>query len=295
MQNNHAIPLNDFLIIKDSKRIWELDALRGICILLVVLDHIARITYYYFGKVWYGPQLIGDSIGAQICRFLRDAQTSAVRESLRIVVLFIFFSICGICSHFRRSNFKRAAELGLLAAIISIGSYTLDNTFHVQNSYIEFGTIHFLSFCIFFYCILDFLTKKTPILKSLTATLLMVGIIITYFTYKAPASTPEWAYFIFPYRHYDGTNSIFYYINDLSPGDLMNLIPWSAFFLIGVAIKPVLYPENRSLLPDFDKAWHRPITFIGRHSLFIYLTHLFFFGAIILVISKIVFNTWAVF
>ena len=58
--------------------------------------------------------------------------------------------------------------------------------------------------------------------------------------------------------------------------DYMPLFPWLGVFLIGCVIGRTLYKEKKTLFGGRGKvmtAIARPVEFIGRHSLIIYLAH----------------------
>ena len=61
-----------------------------------------------------------------------------------------------------------------------------------------------------------------------------------------------------------------------SQADYMPLFPWLGIFLLGCVIGRTCYKEKKTLFPSADKtmkAISRPVEFIGRHSLIIYLVH----------------------
>ena len=58
--------------------------------------------------------------------------------------------------------------------------------------------------------------------------------------------------------------------------DYMPLFPWLGVFLIGCVIGRICYKDKKTLFAGRGKvmkAIARPIEFIGRHSLIIYLVH----------------------
>jgi uncharacterized membrane protein len=58
--------------------------------------------------------------------------------------------------------------------------------------------------------------------------------------------------------------------------DYMPLFPWLGVFLIGCVIGRICYKDKKTLFTGRGKvmkAIARPVEFIGRHSLIIYLVH----------------------
>ena len=48
-------------------RIWEIDFLRGACVVLMILDHLVMMIAQFFGPAWFGVDMAGDG-GAAFCR-----------------------------------------------------------------------------------------------------------------------------------------------------------------------------------------------------------------------------------
>ncbi|MCQ2603119.1 MAG: DUF1624 domain-containing protein [Clostridia bacterium] len=309
-----------------KKRVWEIDFLRGLCIILMILDHTALLLGDFFGPAWYETAwingkivLIGDGFGVALCNLCRDYWVSGLREVGHPVVLFIFFSISGISCAFSRSNFKRGFELAIISLIYTLGSYIGQEYLGVGNILVTFGVLHFYAFCILLWAVIcaladafaykGILPKEKPsaevrdfaqsdaksaslIIKTAVSATLVILVACLFHCCKAPATTPEWLFFLFPFENVDGTSATFYYVGDVSPGDLFNIIPWSAFFFFGTFIQPFIYPRKRSLLPCLDHAWHKPVCFVGRHALLVYILHIVVVAAVLMVISQIAFGTW---
>jgi uncharacterized membrane protein len=62
---------------------------------------------------------------------------------------------------------------------------------------------------------------------------------------------------------------------DFASLDYVPLIPWLGVFLLGMGLGSTLYPGGRRGFPgkSGEKPLLRPVTFLGRHSLVIYLVH----------------------
>ncbi|MBO7151695.1 MAG: DUF1624 domain-containing protein, partial [Clostridia bacterium] len=131
--------------------------------------------------------------------------------------------------------------------------------------------------------------------KTIVSGFIVILVAVLYYCYKAPATTPQWLFWIWPRRHPDGTANLFYQQGKVSPGDLFNLVPYASFFFAGTFLQPLLYSKRRSLLPALDRGWHRPFTFLGRHAISIYLTHIVLVAVILCLISYIFFGVWGLF
>ena len=75
--------------------------------------------------------------------------------------------------------------------------------------------------------------------------------------------------------------------------DYMPLFPWLGVFLIGCVIGRTCYKDKKTLFAGRGKimsAVSRPVEFIGRHSLIIYLVHQPLVYAILYVIFLIIYS-----
>ena len=277
-------------------RIWEIDFLRGFCIFLMIIDHIAIMLATQFGPVWYGTGMMSSSdFGAKLCTFfLWYCRDSSLRAVGHPIVVFIFFAISGISCSFSRSNLKRGLTLAVVSLLYTLVTYilsiTIDNTLLVT-----FGVLHFYAVCILSWEIICRICKNNKVAKTIVSGFIVILVAVLYYCYKAPATTPQWLFWIWPRRHPDGTASLFYQQGKVSPGDLFNLVPYASFFFAGTFLQPLLYSKRRSLLPALDRGWHRPFTFLGRHAISIYLTHIVLVAVILCLISYIFFGVWGLF
>ncbi len=289
-----------------KKRIWEIDFLRGICVILMILDHLAILLADYFGKSWYGNFFYPRGNGDAFTRFCYEWLKSDAREIIHPIILFVFFAISGISCSFSRSNAKRGVQLAVVALIYTLCSYIAQETIGISGVFVTFGVLHFLAVAILLYALLVFVFSphgnpksvsgkkytthvgdKSPnkIAIMLSSAVIIIVTLCLYFLYTPPETTPKFFAVIFPPHDYWGNPSLFYSQAEISPGDLFTLIPYLAFFFAGTFIAPILYGKKRSLLPALDRGWQKPISFIGRHALIVYVAHLVLLGGLLALIS----------
>lgn len=259
---------------RKQRRIWELDFMRGLCVALMIIDHLAMLLCIEFGPSWFGESMSGEGFGPALCRLcLEYYQNSELRRIGHPIVLFLFFSISGISCSFSRSNFKRGGVLLLIALLYSGVTYAIQEGMGVGFTFVAFGVLHFLAVCILIYALISALAKHRQSVILIISACIVITVLCLYFLYTPPEDTPMFFAIFFPPYDFYGNPSLFYVASDFSPGDLFTLIPYSAFFFFGVFITPLLYPRRRSLLPVLDRGWHKPLSFAGRHALILYILH----------------------
>ena len=225
-------------------RVWEIDFLRGVCVLLMILDHLAMLMSEFFGPQWYGGFGRGDAFTV----FCFNWINGHAREIVHPVVLFVFFSISGISCTFSRNNAKRGLMLGGVALLYTLGSYIAQNYMGISGVFVAFGVLDFLAVSMLLYALVAFLCRDNRIAISLVSVALIVVTACLYYCYTPPATTPKFFAIVFPPRDPYGNPSLFYSAYEFSPGDLFTMIPYTAFYFAGVLIGELFYYERLSLV-----------------------------------------------
>ena len=275
-----------YLPIRRS-RIWEIDFIRGICVILMILDHFSILLASYFAVSWYGRYDVNHAAWDAFSRFCYNWQYGTARPPIHTIVLLFFFGVSGISCTFSRSNFRRGAQLTILAGIYSLCSLFAEEVIGIGDVTTTFGVLNFLSVCILLYAFIAWACKGDPYHISIVATGIIGITLILYYGYTPPANTPKFFGIIFPPYDAYGNPALFYTQSDISPGDLFSMIPYTAFYFTGVLVAPLLYGKRRSLLPKLDGKWNKPVCFIGRHALWVYILHLVVLAGLLSLISGI--------
>ena len=286
-------------------RIFEVDFLRGVAIVLMVVLHFC----YTFG---YGPKDFYDiNIGqepewyvpfARFCRFIfcsiTQPQGSSVLDfwdrqllngytNLHCLEVFwagMFMFLAGLSCTLSKNNMKRGVQIFVVANMLSMVLELLSDLIDVFDMHIWCGILHALGIGILIYSIFDhFFPKWWHTLIAFVVLTVLAGIAI-HFTYgghkslvsiRPPFKTAEEFFtemgqlLIGMKRHGD---------DYFSP-----LLVTTAVFA-GASVGKTVYRKKKSLLPSwFNTAWGRPIAFVGRHTLFIYVIHQIV-GALLLII-----------
>lgn len=161
----------------------------------------------------------------------------------------IFILLSGTSSSFSKNNLNRGVKLSLIAILLTIVTY-----FYDPHCFIQFGILHLLSVCILFY---HFLLHKMG-----NKTLLVTGLFMIGFGYWLNTITSPW-----PHMYILGLMQPNYVSMDYFP-----ILPWAGYFLVGIFLARTVYKERRSMLKK-EPHWTYPFSFLGRHSLLIYLIH----------------------
>lgn len=251
----------------------------------MILDHLAILIDGYFAPSWYGAAFRLGEAGDSFSLFCSSWVDGAARPAIHNVVLFFFFGVSGISCTLSRSNLKRGAGLGAIACIYSLCSLFAEKVIGIYGVTTTFGVLNFLSVCILLYALIAFACKNDGYLAAIVSTGIIGIALILYFCYTPPADTPKFFAIIFPPHDIHGNPSLFYRQSDFSPGDLFTLIPYCAYFFAGVLLAPILYGKRKSLLPKLDGKWNKPVCFVGRYALIVYIVHLVALAGILSLIT----------
>lgn len=258
---------------KKRARAWELDALRGLAILLVIWDHVMfSVGHLFYIDGWeYSSSEFLNAFGT----FALDYWDSELRVYGWPVFVFIFFFVSGVCTGFSGNNFLRGLRLALVALAVSLATYILDYVIGFSGTFIQFGVLHCLALSILLFAVLSLVTNlldrvkygrfiKAGIYLAIAAALLAVN-----YTYNITLYEVNTTNLVVP--DYTPITGMFLFTRDWWTADYFPLLPFFGFFMIGAAVAPAAYPKGKSLLPALDGKWNRFLTVPGKYSLYIYL------------------------
>lgn len=221
-----------------QNRIWEIDALRGLCIPGMILIHLIYDAVDLYGFVhwpypaWYA--LFKNNYGA------------------------LFLLISGVSVTLGRRSVRRGATVflcGMLVTAVTVGMYLLGMA--GKEIIIYFGVLHCLGVCMMLWPGLKRLS--TGQLLSLGICLVLLGWYLRRVTFDVPAVLLPLG-LRFP---------------GFSSSDYFPLMPNLGYFLLGAAFGRRFYPEKKTLFPGIsaENPLVRFFCWCGRHCLIIYLLH----------------------
>lgn len=219
-----------------KKRIWELDALRGICVLGMVIVH-----FFYDLRVFTDIQVDIPDWFYYLGRYGH----------------IFFILISGICVTLGRSSVKRGIYVLGAALLVSYATFFAEFVLHMGTLRIWFGILHLLGVCMLLY----------PLFKKLPHwALALVGLAFVALGFWMQELTVSFD-FLFPL----GLRSQ----NLFAGSDFFPIFPNLGWFLLGAALGKSLYKKRQSLLPNCNESFglFRFFRFCGVHSLEIYLIH----------------------
>lgn len=263
---------------KLSKRIWEIDLIRGICIILMIFDHFMFDIFYYC-DAFVGTVVSYNSFLAKMVDFGEWYWNWSVRRVVRTIVVFMFFCLSGICSNFSKSNIKRglitlAVAYGLTLGTIVFSLYEVNGVWKVYyRDVIWFGVLHCLGYSMLVTGIIQKF-KADGKASMLIGAIVIATIGIVMICLKT--SMFDLAYGIL------GKNMMMTKTNDFFP-----IFPYMGIFFFGSFIGKVLYDDKQSMFARGDICVFRPIKFIGRHAIWFYLGHQGLFISIIMLLQMI--------
>jgi uncharacterized membrane protein len=290
------------------KRIFEIDLLRGLAVLLMILFHLAylfsAIPDFFVkpasGSVEWVSNLT--KFGGEIWESYYD---NGALKTLQIVFSGLFMLLCGISCTFAKSNFKRGIELGyvsvLLTIILDAGSTYIPGL-EVQ---IFMGILHVMTIGILIYALVDhFFPSVYADLGMAAFFIVLTGAFtrfdevsgpmgLTWITYQSHRLDGVLTYEAYSYAgdvsySLTGTNLVTVmdkaFLNNLGNvilgrvgiGDdcFPPFVTCAAVFL-GASIGKTTYAKRKSVLPETTPTrLAAPVIFLGKHSLAFYILHM---------------------
>lgn len=224
-----------------KKRIWELDALRGVFMIAIIFFHLMYDLVYLFGIVELTTPL-----AQKLYQFGNDWGGTP----------FLFLS--GLCVTIGSRPVKWGLTVicgGMIISLVTAGMYLLG--FAGKGIIIYFGVLHCIGTCMLLWP----LCKKlpTPVLLVLGIAFAAVGLYLRHNVYV----------------DFSWLTPLGFVTRGFASSDFFPLLPNLGYFLVGASLGRILYQDKRTLLPNVNENNHiiRFFSFFGKNSLLIYLLH----------------------
>lgn len=241
---------------KWASRAKELDLLRGGAVLLMIMDH-------FFFDLWGLLPGLFEAYPRSLELLGRNYWGWEVRAVIRPVILFVFFSLTGVCSSFSRSNLARGGKLFAVAMVLTGGTFAAGYLTGDLDLTITCGVLH----CIALALLLVGITEKLHLNKwgYLGIGLLLWGAGIAINLMAQPKLV---SYYAEPFLPLLGKSFLGF---TMCGSDCFAFPEVCGQILIGVFLGKQFYRERKSLLKSPYR--NHPLTFLGRHSLWVYFAH----------------------
>ncbi len=228
-----------------SGRLWEVDLVRGVGVVLMICYHVVfDLSYFgaYSARMHTGPwEIVARCIGTTFI-FVMGVSLTLRYHRLKPEL--------GQRQLFQKYLLRGAQLLGW-GMLITVVTY-----FVVGRRFVVFGILHLLGLST---------VLAYPFLRSRWASLVAGLVVIGAGVYVGQVRLSH------PWLLWLGVRH-----SGRSMADWYPILPWFGAALLGVFAGLTLWPHGirRFALPDLSHtASVRGLTFLGRHSLLIYLTH----------------------
>jgi uncharacterized membrane protein len=244
-------------------RAFELDALRGLSIVMMLCHHFVFDVRYILGIDAFAFQ------DSQIFNYIAQP-----------LFISIFLSVSGICCQFSKNNLRRAVRMGIAALTLSVMMGVFSVMFE-EGLFVFFNILHLLTIGTLIYWLIDKLEARKARMESIepkdiiivqsrnNVYFLIVAMVLLLGLQVLPEISGNVdTYLLLPFgilpRDY------------LPMGDYLPMIPWLGVFLIGIVIGRTAYRDKKSIFPGVPPTFlkvTRPFEWVGRNSLVVYLVH----------------------
>ena len=172
----------------------------------------------------------------------------------------LFLVISGISFTFSKSNLSRSLKMLIVAVLISVVTLILQELTGMRM-FIIFGVIHMYAFCTFITYLFRKIWDNDIFIMAIATAAIIYGISFEFWHLNYVASVS----FENIWRIIIGFNSY--------GADSFGIIPYVGIIMIGTVIGNQFYKNRVSLLPHVKLSKKNLVTFTGKHSLIIFLTH----------------------
>lgn len=230
-----------------KQRVWLIDEVRGIAILLMVIYH-----FFYDIVVLYGVDI--------------PAFYSPAMNIIRDIFAGLFIFISGTACRFSRSNLKRGVQCFAFGMVMTYVTAAV-----MPDMPILFGILHLLGVCMILFAFIERFLDKIPLWVGISACVFLFG--LTCGMKDGFLGLP--GVFELPHLQIFRESGLFFPFGITGDGfvssDYFPLLPWIFVFLAGTFFG---IPVKFGKMPGFFYRKHLPpLAFVGRHTLWIYLLH----------------------
>ncbi len=241
-------------------RIWELDLIRGIIMVVVTFDHVCRFSYYWGiirFQTAFGKAIESIALGYLNSYFCKHAYPYA---------LWLLCFMSGISCQFSRSDTKRLIKSWALSAVFMGGYLALHFIIpNIITGYVIFNIIAVITISVTFWYILDKLKVHDVYRIIFGALTVITGVTLFYYNrFHEGGLFVENKFLALLIYNKNGYN--------VSPNNFEPLLPHLGFFVLGAVFGKNFYRDKATRLKrKTPPKWLTPVMLLGKHSLEAYL------------------------
>lgn len=236
-----------------QERFFEIDLTRGIAILMMVLFHtLFDVNFFSIAPVNVATGFWRYFAYATATLFLVVVGVSLVVSHARATT-----TLSGLL--LVKKYFLRGAGIFCLGLLVTLATWL-----YIPGECILFGILHLIGVSVML-APLFFPLKKYNLVVGLGC--IAIGLFVIPLINPVPGSLPAIvALLLLPF----GLHTAAFLSMDYTP-----LFPWFGMVLLGLGIGEFLYGNGvrHFTVPHLPDVFVRPLSFLGRHSLLIYLAH----------------------
>ena len=247
-----------------AERVWEIDALRGLSVFLMILDHLAYDFAYLLPERYYNFYSRRNPFIWTRNRFCIGVRESEWELVCHFIFSGLFFILSGISCSFSRNNFKHALKILIGCVILDAVTYAI---YYISGGVLDtrilFGVLFALGFSVLFVAIIDKICKDDARLLFALSFFIFILCRVGNLYYS---------------ENYIDEITSFQDVVDLLFGvenfgaDYFPLIPYLAPTFLGAAIGKVFYKQKKTRLP-IPHSVFKPLCFRGKNTRWVYLIH----------------------
>lgn len=264
-QEQIEVALDELAATPKRQRIWEVDFVRGLMILFVVWDHFMWDVHFV------GPHTYNSGLFQWLYEVSSAYYSGSLRSTTHDTFVTMFVLTSGISCSFSRSNGKRALKMMAVAIFLSAATYAISAIVNDEVT-VYFNVIHVVALSVTLYAAIEWIWARCTknwqknifgvAMFVITMTALVVGYCAKNMAYTHWTDLlfgkSEWRTEIVRKFQYDS-------------GDYLPFFPDFGWFLVGAFLGRIIYRERKTVFPSVDARFVSPVTFCGRHSLWVYI------------------------
>lgn len=235
------------------KRHYNIDLVRGIVFLLMVLDHLIFDLAEIFGQIW-GNHLNASHFLVKVVNVSNLYRLTTISNVIRFLFIsLIFIFISGLSSVFSKSNLKRGLRLLIISLALTIVTVVFSFVMDDYRYIIYFGILHLLSIGMLLSSLFSKVNKY--VLLAISLLIIILGIAFS----KVELNT-NW-FIIFNLKS-----------SSFSTADYYPIFPFLGFYILGYLFGDYYFIKRNNLKVSINYK-NNLLTYFGRNTLPWYFIH----------------------